>query len=132
MKQVFITYTEWEDYQNGMWTILTKEEEQEKLQQAIEFTGNHIAYGKAMMKAITMWPNTCLHNLTDMSINRRAFIGHCAVCLELGIPEYIVRMAWHRLTDRQRTLANIEADKAIKQWEINQQKEKYEQAQIRF
>jgi hypothetical protein len=116
MKQIYHNYTKWEDFKNGMWLKVEVEKENEMLQKAITFTGDHEMYGKAMLRVIKEWPITCEHHLTDNAINKKAFIGHCAVCLELGIPEYIVRMAWHYLTKEQQDLANNAADKAISKW----------------
>lgn len=116
MKQKYHHYTKWEDYQNGMWRKVKREDEVKMLQTAIEFTGDHTRYGKSMQRVIKEWPIACEHNLTDFNINQKAFIGHCAVCLELGIPEYIVRSAWGKLTDEQRLLANKQAELAINKW----------------
>ena len=116
MKQKFHNYKNWEDYINGMWRKCEKEEEKEILHCAIEFTGDHERYGKAMLRVIEEWKITCEHNLTNESINQKAFIGHCAVCLELGIPEYITRIAWGYLTEDQRIKANLKAEQAIKIW----------------
>ena len=93
------------------------------LNDAIAFTGDHLKYGEAMQKVVLEWPKTMEHHLTNPSINKKAFIGHCAVCYKLSIPEYIVRDAWKRLTDRQRLLANLEADRSYKIW-INEYKKK--------
>ena len=93
------------------------------LKKAIEFTGNHILYGQAMGKVIYSWNNTMKNHLTNISMNRRAFLGHCAVCYELQIPEYLVRNAWKYLDDEQRRLADLQAEKHIKDWELWYMKE---------
>lgn len=116
MKRIYHHYEKWEDFKNGMWRRVSPEDELSMLGQAIEFTGNATKYGMAMIRVINEWPITCEHNLTNQSINQKAFIGHCAVCLELGIPEYIVRMAWKHLSDSQRFEANKKAEIAINQW----------------
>lgn len=112
MKRVYRHYLDWEDFECGMWSRVGNEVEKELLQKAIEFTGNHELYGAAMMEVITKWPNTMEHNLTNASINRLAFIGHCAVSFKFGIPEYITRKAWKELTDTQRHMADEEAKKS--------------------
>ena len=117
MKQLFHNYIHWEDFKNGMWKRVTAIEENSMLLTAIEFTGDAERYGKAMLRVVNEWPITCEHNLTDSSLNRRAFIGHCAVCLELGIPEYITRLAWHELSQKQQDDANLKADYAIQIFE---------------
>lgn len=115
--RIYRHYSEWEDYINGMWRKLASSEEDSMLKLAIYFTGNHLLYGKWMISAVDQWPITCEHNLSDLSQNRRAFIGHCAACLGIGSPEYITRMAWGYLTREQQDSANAMADIAIKRWE---------------
>src|SRR5205814_4885913 len=90
IKQQWIPYWEWEDYLNGMWS----KGDESRLQEAIEFTGNWQLYGAAMLDVLFAWPRTMLNSLTNPSVNKRAFLGHCAVCFRLGIQESITRMAW--------------------------------------
>ena len=114
MTQVYIPYWEWEDYLNGMWS----KGDASRLQEAITFTGDHIKYGSAMKEVITAWPRTMLNSLTNPSINKRAFLGHCAVSFKLGIQEVITRAAWKELTDQQRYLADLVAQSTIDEWKI--------------
>jgi hypothetical protein len=123
MRQIYIPYYKWECFNNGMWKkVNDKKTESELLDKAVLFTGNHIVYGKAMGKAIVLWKYSMLNFLTNKSMNRKAYLGHCAVFVEKQIPEYIVRMAWKRLTDKQRELADLEAEKYIKEWELHYMK----------
>lgn len=110
IKQRYVPYWEWEDYINGMWG------KDERLQEAIEFTGDHIKYGNAMKEVIEAWPRTMLNSLTNTSINKRAFLGHCAVCYKLGICESTTRAAWKELTDQQRYDADKIAQETINNW----------------
>jgi len=90
---------------------------QSYLEKAIEFTGDHELYGSWMRKVITDWPYSCEHNLTNKTINRKAWIGHAAVALAIQCPEDIVRQAWGFLSEDQRMRANMQADMAIAEWE---------------
>lgn len=114
MTRQYIPYWLWEDYLNGMWSKLDKNLEDEMLQKAIKFTGDWKRYGEAMGQVVIAWPNTMLNSLTNISINRRAFLGHCACSYSFNCPEYITRQAWHLLTLQQQ----IDADK-IAQAHIN-------------
>jgi len=78
----------------------------------------HLEYGSAMKEVITAWPRTMLNSLTNPSINKRAFLGHCAVSFKLGISEAITRAAWKELTDTQRYLADLVAQSTIDEWKI--------------
>jgi len=117
IKQIFHRYELWEDWLNGMWRNETKEYEAENIDSIIQFTANHIEYGKAMIRVIDEWHICCENNLSNTSINRKAWIGHAACCIAYNYPEYLVRRAWKTLTFEQQKLANNEADKAIKLWE---------------
>ena len=114
IKQIWVPYWHWEDWLNGMWA--KSENEERDLQTAIEFTGDHIAYGNAMLDVIFAWPQTMLNSLTNPSVNKRAFLGHCAVSYKLKIPEYITRQAWKLLTDKQRYDADLIAQQTIDEW----------------
>lgn len=116
LQQKYHPYTVWEDWLNGMWTSVDKQKEQQLLQKAYDFTSDYKKYGAAMHEVVMAWPLTMEHNLTNPSINKKAFVGHCAVCFKLGIPEHITRSAWKLLTVEQQNLANWQADDAIALW----------------
>jgi len=116
MKRIYHPYWLWECYKNGMWEQTTKKEIETSLNNAIQFTGNHIEYGSAMLSVINNWKYGIEHHLTDNNINRKAYIGHAACNFKFGWSEGLVRMAWGYLTDEQRDLANNEADKYINVW----------------
>ena len=118
MNQVYTPYTKWECYKNGMWSKVDVSSEQKMLQIAIDFTSDHVSYGSAMREVVFAWENSMINFLTNKSINRRAYLGHCAVSFKLGIPEYLVRMAWKHLTPKQQQLADLVAERTIKEWEI--------------
>ena len=123
MKRIFHPYDKWEDYIFGMWRKLPPKEEAVYLEKAIFFMGDHLLYGKYMIRAINEWPNGCEHTLSCLGMNRQAYIGHAAACIAFGCPEYITRLAWHELTQQQQDLANEQADIAIKIWEENYAKD---------
>lgn len=118
MKQVYKPYWLWECYKSGMWNKVSVNEEKRMLRDAITFTGNHILYGKSMKEVAYSWHNTMENHLTNKSINRRAFLGHCAVFYKHQIPEYIVRKAWKHLSKKQQVLADNIAEQTIKDWEL--------------
>ena len=115
--KIYHPVSKWECAKNGMWEDVLGQEVEKLLNVAIEFTGNHVLYGNAMQKVIKTWKYSCENFLTDKSINRKAWLGHAACSLELKLPENVVRMAWQKLTQEQKDLANKEAEKYIKEWE---------------
>lgn len=100
-----------------MWRTVPKDDEQRYTDMAVAFTGDHKLYGSWMRRAVMEWPISAEHNLTDLSINRKAWTGHAAICMANGCPEYVTRAAWGMLTDDQRLKANSVAQDAIDEWE---------------
>jgi len=122
LRRVYRRYQEWEEIRFNMWGRVDNREEY--LRKAIEFTGNYDIYGKYMLKVIKTWPVSCENALTDLSINRKAWLGHAAVALAFRCPEDITRQAWRFLTDVQQEKANEKAERAISKWEYDYRKSK--------
>lgn len=118
MKQIFHHYEKWEEHHAGMWRKITNEQERkEHLQRAIAFTGNAKLYGEYMLQVLDKWPISCEQNLSNSSVNRKAWIGHAATCIAINCPEDITREAWWTLSQDQQDEANSKASEAIKKWE---------------
>lgn len=115
--RIYHPFFDWEETKQGLWRSVESKHRKMLLEWAIEFTGNHKKYGAWMRKVLQEWIISCEHNLSDRAQNRRAWIGHAAVCLALDIPEDITREAWGNLTQKQRDLADKQADFAIEEWE---------------
>lgn len=115
-ERVYHPWDKWEEVNHNMWGCVSNRKAQ--LKKAITFTSDHKLYGRFMMRVVKEWPYSCENSLTDYSINRKAWIGHAAVALAIGIPEDITREAWGTLTDEQQLLANKEAERAIQTWEL--------------
>ncbi len=132
MRKIYHHYDKWEDFENGMYRALTQRERESFLDKAILFTGNDELYGSYMMEVLNAWPYSCENNLTDMSINRRAWIGHAACCLAIKCPEDITRQAWKALSEQQRIDANHKADLAIREFECRLLESKHKQIGFDF
>lgn len=117
IERVYHPYWEWEEINYNMWGSVKNRKEW--LKKAIDFTGDHLLYGRWMLKVVNDWEKSCEHNLSNKEQNRRAWIGHAAVAYAIGCPEDIVREAWSYLSEEQQNKANEQADKAISEWETN-------------
>lgn len=116
-KRVYHPYWDWEEIDYNMWGTVSNRAA--ALSKAILFTGDHKKYGRFMMRVVNEWKISCENALTDYSLNRKAWVGHAACALANAIPEDITRLAWGKLTDEQRLLANKEAERAIQHWEYH-------------
>ena len=115
--RVYHPYWDWEEIDSNMWGSV--DNKKMWIKRAIKFTSDHEKYGRFMMRVVNEWPISCENSLTDNSLNKRAWVGHAAVALAIGCPEYITREAWGSLTDEQRLLANKKADRAVDCWKYN-------------
>lgn len=115
MKRIFHPVDTWEEMEANMWGEVVNRKS--ALDRAIKFTGDHRLYGRWMLRVVKEWKFSCENSLTDLNLNRRAWVGHAAVAMALGIPEDITRLAWAKLSDEQQLLANREAERAIALWE---------------
>lgn len=122
IERVYHPVCDWEEVNHNMYGDV--DDRKKWLSKAIAFTGDHLLYGRFMMRVINEWPVSCENALTDLTINRKAWVGHAAVALALGCPEDITREAWGLLTDEQRILANNQAKRAIDEWEHNYRESK--------
>ena len=105
-----------------MWGTVSDRQNMQEM--AVTFTGDHILYGSFMFRVINEWAYSCENALTDMNINRKAWIGHAACAMAINCPEDITRAAWGLLDDGQRIRANRQAASAIREWEENYRKSK--------
>jgi hypothetical protein len=118
MKRIYHAHTKWEEYPAGLWRKRPASEETDLLAKAIAFTGDAELYGTWMRRVTKEWLYSCEHNLTDVSQNRRAWLGHAACCMAIGAPEHVTRAAWWHLSQKQQDDANAQADAAILNWEL--------------
>lgn len=115
MNRIYHPYWLWEEVEANMWGTVS--DRKLYLQRAADFTGDHLKYGRFMLRVVNEWRYSCENALTDLNLNRRAWVGHAACALAIGCPEDITREAWGMLTVQQQDRANAQADHAIKEWE---------------
>ncbi len=116
MRQYYADYQKWEDYINGMYntTLLDKEL---LVKNAVLLLSDAQKFDKTCKDVINNWKVASAVNLTNKSCNRRAWIGQSACCFEYKVPEILTRVAWGKLTEKQRVSADKIADKHILDYE---------------
>jgi hypothetical protein len=113
MKQIYHTHELWEDYKNGLYK---KEIDNEELH--IENCKNLLSDSKlfydTMFQMINTWKYCIEHNLTNLDINPRAYLGAAACNFKYKSNEKSVRIAWNNLDSDVQKLANDKADEIVK------------------
>lgn len=116
IEQKYHHYEEWESYQCGMYDEL-KDGRDCRIELAQKLLGNPTVCEKFMREVVKRWKVSCEQVFTNLSINRRAWLGQAACCLYAGVKEDETRAAWWKLTEEERITANSIADKVISDYE---------------
>ena len=114
MKPVYYHYTEWEDYQNGMYEEV-KEGRAERVQEARHLLSDPDKLYIYMRRVSLEWKHACEQTFTQ-NFNHQAFLGQCACNIYKGIKEDETREAWGLLSNDERYKANKIADKVHEEW----------------
>jgi hypothetical protein len=120
-KRIYYSYVYWEDYINGMYD-LNKINEYELKQLGINLLIDLVKFEKIALEVTEKWPISTSVNLTNDNCNQKAWLGQAACCYLHKIPEYITRLSWSELTEKQRTDANNIALLVIHKYNIKNEK----------
>lgn len=116
--RILHTWDKWECYPAGFYENkkegMTKEECEEAYR---AFLSDIPRFESALERVITEWKNSCQHYLTNENMNRVAWLGQAALCIETGIPS-IFRGGFMLLTDEQQRAANEKALEYLNRWLI--------------
>ncbi len=112
IQKYYTHYLNWEDWQNGMYRDI--ENKQYYIHKAIECLRNPY---EAMLKVTKEWRYSSKENLSDLTSNRKSWLGQAACCYQFKVPEHITREAWGLLTKEERINANRIAQIVINKWE---------------
>lgn len=116
MQQFYAPYSQWEDFNNGMYcSTVTKDENQ--IIKAKSLLSNPIEFKNTLIKLLKDWPISTKVNLTNKGANRRAWLGAAACNHKHGVTEINTRYAWGELNDIQRFNANTIAELIITDYE---------------
>jgi len=116
MTQIYYKYTEWEDFQNGMFETEFKNEEL-LINQAVKLLSNEAMFFDISLKVLEKWTVSSDVNLSNKNSNRQSWIGQAACCFAFSVPETLTRKAWNSLDLITKIKANLVADKIIRIYE---------------
>ena len=116
IERIYHTWDKWECYPAGFYSNrhLTKTDEECRADYA-DFLRDIPAFEAALEAVITEWRNSCEHYLTNVAMNRIAWLGQASACYALGIPA-IYRAGFHLLTEKQQAEANELALEFLNRW----------------
>ena len=116
MKQIYYPYWMWEDYLNGMYSDCDLPIE-EMISNSLIVLSDAAVFESIISSVFNNWPIATAVNLTNTSINRKAWLGWAACNYKYKTTEISTRIAWGRLSEIERHIANLVAEKQINEYE---------------
>jgi ParB-like chromosome segregation protein Spo0J len=117
--RIFHVYTEWECYKAGFYSTTKEGMTKSECEEAYRaFLANAEAFTDSLEHVITEWKHSCEHYLTNVSLNRIAWLGQAAACYALGIPA-VYRGGFWLLTQEQQDIANNIALEYLNKWLVD-------------
>ena len=114
--RIFHTYDKWECEKAGFYrsNVEGKTATECKVEYR-DFLSDSGRFRAGANNVINNWPNSCEHYLTNFAMNRIAWMGQAAMCIETGIPSKYCS-GFSLLTDEQKEEANLVALDVINDW----------------
>jgi ParB-like chromosome segregation protein Spo0J len=117
--RIFHTYEKWECYKAGFYATHKEGMNKKQCEEAFrKFLSDIPRFSNALEKVITEWKHSCEHYLTNIAMNRIAWLGQAAACYEIGIPA-VFRGGFFLLTQEQQESANNCALEYLNIWMTN-------------
>ena len=117
--RVFHTYENWECFAAGFYNNTMPSMNKDQCQQAYaEFLSDPQRFETALEGVVSEWKNSCEHYLTNVAMNRIAWLGQAAACYAMGIPSAF-RGGYSLMPKAQQDKANSIALVYLNRW-LNQ------------
>jgi len=114
-------YTEWEDWQRGMYRDIPTSQAASYVADAVHLLSTPHRLAAAMRDVTMRWATACDVHLKHEP-NNRAWLGQAACCLACDVPEELTRKAWCKLTEAHQAAANKVADAVISEWRFRKRR----------
>ena len=118
MERVFHTWDKWECYRAGMYEVHPPSEgmsEDECRDAYAAFLSDDEWFRRGLSRVLEEWPNSTEHYLTNERMNRIAWLGQAAMCIETRVPR-AYRGGFARLTPQQQERADATALEFLNIW----------------
>lgn len=116
--RIYHTFDKWECYPAGFYEKKPKDgdlSENDCRQRYAEMLADEAKFSAALERVIGEWTFSCEHYLTNVNMNRLAWLGQAALCIEHGIPSSY-RGGFNLLSAKQKKFANEIALRYLNKW----------------
>jgi len=117
MERIYHSYDKWEDHAHGFYDNVSGKNKPELIQAVVNLFSSDPQTRYFMKRVIDEWKYSCEHNLSNISMNRIAWLGQSACCLSNGVPSTVTMEAWSEVPLPFRERADKIANDLIQEWE---------------
>jgi hypothetical protein len=112
LKRIYHPWDKWECYAAGFYA---SEGPADALELYAEFLRDTDRFKIALRRVVTEWPHSCEQFLSNENLNRIAWLGQAAMCIETGIPARF-RAGFKLLSNDEQAKANDTAAEYLRYW----------------
>jgi hypothetical protein len=115
--RIYHHWEKWECYKHGFYNIVSNAQKQDCKNLVLSFFNDAKSTEFYMQKVVDNWLYSCEHFLSNVSMNRVAWLGQAACCLCHKVPNLVTMYYWKYLDTETQDIANKIAETIIHQWE---------------
>lgn len=115
VKQIYHHYKKWECFHAGFFNTTTYVNEDDAKRKYCEFLSDLDKFENGLKRVLKEWPISCEQFLTNDSINKIAWLGQAAMCIETRIPSSF-RAGYKLLSDEEKIKADSLAKFYLIKW----------------
>ena len=121
--RIFHTYDKWECQKAGFYATAVPGKTKEECEtEYATMLNNEDEFRKALESVITNWKNSCEHYLTNIAMNRIAWLGQASLCYGRHIPSKY-KGGFNLLSEKQKDKANLIAYEYLNKWMVENGRE---------
>jgi ParB-like chromosome segregation protein Spo0J len=114
--RIFHTHDKWECFKAGLYATTKEGMNREQGEAAYrDFLADDTRFSEALEHVITEWKYSCEHYLTNVAMNRIAYLGQAAMCYATGVPA-VFRGGFNMLSLEEQSAANKVALEYLNKW----------------
>lgn len=115
--RIFHTFDKWECHKAGFYKLTPPPgySASQCREMYRDFLADLPRFGAALERVTTEWVASCEHYLTNSAMNRIAWLGQAAMCLETGVSSEF-RAGYFLLTEKQQNAADALALEWLNKW----------------
>lgn len=116
MERIFHPWDKWEDYNFNFYATAGNAIVEKHREKIFEVLCDAEICKTQMTRVINEWKYSCEHNLSNISLNRVAYLGQAACANYGNIPAKATQALWREIPEEKRNIADGIAKEVFEIW----------------